>query len=465
MSPGLESHSPATILPRSRRALIALSSSIFTGTLAATVLIGWQTHNISLMSLVPGFISMKANTAIAFLACSLALCLTLGKYRGLAIWPAVGAGILGALTILEYFTSSSGIDELFFRDPYSVLFPGRMAPITAVNFVILSLALTLLSRRKIAASQCCFAILGLSSTFAVLSYAYGVPFLYGSSRYTSMALHTGVCFFLLALGGLAASSDGGVLALVWIEGPSTHLMRRLLPAAVLIPAFVGFVVLRNPFSQIDPRLAAALIVIFNIVLFSAMVLRSALIVYRLQIDKQKAESLSQIDALTQVLNRRGFELALSQELMRWHRFKTPFSLVLIDIDYFKSINDLHGHLMGDAVLQKLATAWNRQVRGVDMLARYGGEEFALICLGSDADGAFTLAEKLREASLETSIVEFGFAVSVSCGIASVGQDGICRDALLQSADRALYKAKSEGRNRTLHANGTLQLLESAVIRA
>jgi diguanylate cyclase (GGDEF)-like protein len=270
-----------------------------------------------------------------------------------------------------------------------------------------------------------------------------------------MALQTGVSFLVLAWGGMAAGSDGGLLALVWIEGPSVHLMRRLLPASVLVPALVGFVVLRNPISRIDPRLAAALIVVFNIVLFSGMVLRSALIVYRLQIEKQKAESVSQIDPLTQVLNRRGFDLAVNQELMRWQRFKTPFSLAILDIDHFKSINDQHGHLMGDAVLQKLAAVWSRQIRSVDMLARYGGEEFVVICLGTDTDGAFTLAEKLREASLETSFTEFGFAVSVSCGVACVGKDGTSRDALLQSADGALYRAKSDGRNRTLRADPLL----------
>jgi diguanylate cyclase (GGDEF)-like protein len=336
-----------------------------------------------------------------------------------------------------------------------------MAPISALNFVVISLAIILLLLGRSGASQCCFGVLGLSASFAVLGYAYGVPLLYGSSQYTSMALHTGASFVVLAMGGLAASSDGGLLALVWIESPSTHLMRRLLPAAVLIPALVGFVVLRNPISQIDPRLAAALIVIFNIILFSAMVLRSALIVYRLQIDKQKAENLSQIDALTQLLNRRGFELAADQELMRWQRFETPFSLVLLDIDHFKSINDLHGHLMGDAVLQKLATAWAKQIRTVDMMARYGGEEFVLICLGTDGDGAFTLAEKLRETTLKTSITEFGFAASVSCGVASVGEDGTSLQALLQSADGALYQAKSQGRNRTFRAASLTRVRNAA----
>jgi diguanylate cyclase (GGDEF)-like protein len=116
--------------------------------------------------------------------------------------------------------------------------------------------------------------------------------------------------------------------------------------------------------------------------------------------------------------------------------------------------------MGDAVLQKLAAAWSRQVRGIDILARYGGEEFVVICLGTNAEGAFTLAEKLRETSLETSITEFGFAVSVSCGVASAGKDGSSRDALLHSADGALYKAKSDGRNRTLRAGSLAGVMDA-----
>jgi diguanylate cyclase (GGDEF)-like protein len=401
------------------------------------------------MSVLPGFITMKANTAVAFLACGIALSLTLCRYRSLAAWPAACAGLVGLATLFEYARNSLGIDEILFKDSYSVHFPGRMAPITAANFVVVSVAMIYLSRGWKSASQLCFGVLGFCSLFAVLGYAYGVPLLYGSIRYTAMALHTGAAFLLLSIGGLAASSDGGLLAIIWIEGASTHLVRRLLPASVLVPAAVGFVILRNPISRIDPRLAAALIVLLNIVFFSVMVLRSSFVVYRLENDKQKAELLSSVDPLTQVLNRRGFEDALDQELTRWQRFKGSFSLVLIDIDHFKSINDLHGHLVGDAVLQKLTEAWRKHIRSVDVLARYGGEEFVLICLGTNAQGAFKAAEKIREASLETSIVEFGFAVSVSCGIAAIGDDGTSRKELLQSADGAMYRAKFEGRNRTI----------------
>ena len=442
---------PDRTVPKSKRALVTIACSLVIGTLAITVLVGWQIHSIPLMCLVPGFITMKVNTAIAFLACAIALPLTLGKHRSLAAWPAACAGLLGAATLFEYVKGDLGIDEFLFKDPYSAHFPGRMAPITALNFIMVSLAVIVLACRKRDASQLGFAVLGFSSLFAVLGYAYGVPLLYGSSRYTAMALHTGASFLLLALGGLAASSDGGLLALIWIEGPSTYLVRRLFPASVLIPALVGLIILRNPISTIDPRLAAALIVILNIVLFSLMVLRSSLTVYRLQNDKHKAESLSKVDSLTQVLNRRGLELAIDHEFMRWQRFKTGFSLVMIDIDHFKSINDQHGHLMGDAVLQKLSAAWRTQTRAVDLLARYGGEEFVLISLGSNLNGAFSIAEKLRAASLEVSTAEFGFAVSVSCGVATVGEHGACPRDLLQSVDEALYRAKSEGRNRTVRA--------------
>jgi diguanylate cyclase (GGDEF)-like protein len=446
---------------KSKRALITIICSLATCLLAAIVLVGWQTRDILMMSVLPGFITMKANTAVAFLAGGIALSLMLGKYRSLAAWPAALTGLIGLATLFEYARGSLGIDEILFKDPYSVYLPGRLAPITAANFVVLSVAMIYLSRGKRGASQLCFGVLGFSSLFAVLGYAYGVPLLYGSIHYTAMALHTGASFLLLALGGLAASSDGGLLAIIWIEGATPHLVRRLLPASVIIPAAVGFVILRNPISRIDSRLAAALIVLLNIVLFSAVVLRSSLVVHRLENDKQKAENLSKIDPLTQVLNRRGFEHALDQELTRWQRFKGSFSVVLIDIDHFKSVNDRHGHLMGDAVLQKLSRVWGGQIRSVDVLARYGGEEFVLISLGTNSEGAFKAAEKLREASLETSVVELGFAVSISCGIATIGGDGTSREELLQSADGALYKAKAEGRNRTIRAD-SIQVLGTPI---
>jgi diguanylate cyclase (GGDEF)-like protein len=450
---------PDRTLHKSKRALVTATCSLVIGTFAIIVLVGWHIHSLPLMCVLPGFITMKANSAIGFLACSIALPLTLGKRRSLAAWPAACAGLLGAATLFEYIRGDLGIDEFVFKDPYSAHFAGRMAPITAANFIIVSLAVLFILRGRRGASQVFFAVLGFSSLFAVLGYAYGVPLLYGSNRYTAMALHTGASFLLLALGGLAASSDGGLLALVWIEGPSTYLVRRLLPASVLIPALTGLVILRNPISRIDPRLAAALIVILNIVLFALMVIHSSLTVYRLQIEKQKAESLSHVDPLTQSLNRRGLDLAIDQEFMRWRRFKTPFSLVMIDIDHFKSINDQHGHLMGDAVLQKLTASWRKQVRSVDVLARYGGEEFVLISLGTNSNGGFSIAEKLREESLRTSTIEFGFTVSVSCGIATVGEHGANGKDLLQSADSALYKAKSEGRNRTIRAD-SLRMVET-----
>ena len=430
------------------RNVTALACAIVVSAVAVMVLVGWQTHNLRLMCVVPGFITMKANTAFAFLACGIALLSIRSHQRFLAPSMAVLPGVIGLATLLEYGGIRFNIDEILFRDPYSAQFSGRMAHISAINFVILSLGLFLLARGKRNASQLCFAIVGFGALFAVLGYAYGVPLLYGSVRYTAMALHTGASFLILAIGGLAASSEGGVLAIIWVEDAGSHLVRRLFPASLFVPAVIGVVVLRNPLIMIDPRLAAALIVLFNILLFSAMVLSTSLTLHKMQSEKEAAEHLSQIDPLTGLLNRRALERALDLEFERWERFRAPFSVLMIDIDRFKSINDQYGHLMGDVVLQKLSAAWAKQTRGVDLLARFGGEEFVLVALGTTSQSAFTVAEKIRATTLEISNVEFGFKVTVSCGIATVGMNGASRQDLLRQADAAGYEAKAAGRNCT-----------------
>jgi hypothetical protein len=110
-------------LRKSKRALVTIACSLFIGALAITVLVGWQMHSLPLMCIVPGFITMKANTAVAFLACSIALPLTLSKHRSLAAWLAVCVGLLGTATLFEYMKGDLGIDEFIFRDPYSVHLP------------------------------------------------------------------------------------------------------------------------------------------------------------------------------------------------------------------------------------------------------------------------------------------------------------------------------------------------------
>ncbi|HEV7892362.1 MAG TPA: sensor domain-containing diguanylate cyclase [Pyrinomonadaceae bacterium] len=152
------------------------------------------------------------------------------------------------------------------------------------------------------------------------------------------------------------------------------------------------------------------------------------------------------DGLTGCFNRRFFEIQLERDLHLATRMRQPVSLILIDIDHFKGVNDTHGHDAGDAALRILASELREEVRGVDTAARYGGEEFAIILPQAGPEGAFAVAERLRTRIERTEVPGVG-AITASLGIATFPLHASSRDLLVTAADRALYQAKRTGRNR------------------
>jgi len=168
---------------------------------------------------------------------------------------------------------------------------------------------------------------------------------------------------------------------------------------------------------------------------------------KLQQANELLEQLSITDGLTKLHNHRFFQDQLTREIRRANRAATPLSLLLIDIDDFKSLNDRFGHAAGDELLHGLALIMNSTVRSSDLLARYGGEEFAVLAPGTDQDGAYQLAEKLRTAIAESSFI-LGDSmrltrVTVSAGVSQFKGD---RKKFFEDADRALYRAKAAGKN-------------------
>lgn len=163
------------------------------------------------------------------------------------------------------------------------------------------------------------------------------------------------------------------------------------------------------------------------------------------------------DALTAINNRRFFDQRIGEEVDRARRHQKPLSCLFVDIDYFKKINDTHGHQSGDKVLRNVAALLNEQMRRSDILARYGGEEFSILLCNTDIEAAEEIAERLRltiYATPQLGLNNEEIPVSVSIGVAttSVVQDqGISieqqADKLIAGADKALYEAKKSGRNR------------------
>ena len=155
------------------------------------------------------------------------------------------------------------------------------------------------------------------------------------------------------------------------------------------------------------------------------------------------------DALTELYNRRHFIEMADKEIARAIRHARPLSLCIIDVDLFKPVNDRYGHISGDEVLRQIALLLRRHARTDDLAARIGGEEFALMLPECDADAARVFAERLREAVADEEFTPGGEPqrITVSIGIAELAAGRDVRPALMAAADTALYRAKSEGRNR------------------
>lgn len=171
---------------------------------------------------------------------------------------------------------------------------------------------------------------------------------------------------------------------------------------------------------------------------------------------RQLEKLSITDALTGLFNRRLFDMRYVEEIHRARRNGTEISLLMIDIDDFKKINDIHGHLCGDRCLFRLATDLRKILkRASDFLARYGGEEFVAILPETGLSAATRLAERIREAAEKLEIRFEGDTIrlTVSIGVAScVFEDFTMKDSLLSRADDALYQAKARGKNRVVVAD-------------
>ena len=168
----------------------------------------------------------------------------------------------------------------------------------------------------------------------------------------------------------------------------------------------------------------------------------------------KALQAAQMDSLTGINNRAAMDRSLDREVELSHRHDAPLSLLIIDIDHFKRVNDTHGHSTGDSVLKSMANCFKETMRTSDMLFRYGGEEFALLLSGTDVEGARQVGERIRNAVQNYPFILEGkeLNMSVSIGVASLGRrDSASR--LFDKADAALYQAKKAGRNQVHSQTG------------
>ena len=167
---------------------------------------------------------------------------------------------------------------------------------------------------------------------------------------------------------------------------------------------------------------------------------------------EQTKKLAVTDGLTGISNRPNMEQSLLSEFERSKRYNSPLSVVLLDVDHFKDVNDSYGHQKGDEILVTFASILKKFCRANDTAARYGGEEFLMILPQSNAQGAFKIAERVREEIMKMSFVgnDSKFSVTTSCGVAELNRDYMKNtDQLINVADNAMYEAKNSGRNKTI----------------
>lgn len=164
---------------------------------------------------------------------------------------------------------------------------------------------------------------------------------------------------------------------------------------------------------------------------------------------QRIQELAISDSLTGVSSRRYCLERLRQELERSRKFNYPFSVLMMDIDFFKSYNDRYGHLVGDAILKEVSLSVKENVRQIDIVGRHGGEEFCIILAETDQEQALQAAQRIRQA-IESKLIRVYdeyIKITVSIGVSMFPAHAMDSEKLIDCADQALYKAKQEGRNR------------------
>lgn len=262
-----------------------------------------------------------------------------------------------------------------------------------------------------------------------------------------LAYNNGTSIYHLALIVLPALAMGGASAL-----SISNALRFLYPLVLYFPPLVVFISERDSLSLIY---GLCMLISYAYVISASKYSRENYwsSVYNHLIAEQRAselERLSTTDQLTQLKNRMYFDNEYDEEWRRSFRQKAPISIVMIDFDHFKQVNDTYGHLFGDEVLKQASLLITKDLkRPSDSVARYGGEEFVILLPDTDSTGAKTVGERVRR-SIETMEIEYkGTIVPITCsvgGASTVPNNENEKTVLLKHADLALYQAKHKGRN-------------------
>ncbi|WP_160079207.1 diguanylate cyclase [Pseudomonas sp. 8AS] len=456
-------------------------------------LAGWWLDVPLLRSVFPGWTAMVVNTASMLTILAVGLwCATLGESRIGSLVRRLGASLamlIGGLTLIEYVMQVDLAIDLLLPFEHQRnqpgLFPGRMAPATALCILLSGLSLLWLNSRTLLPQTLAIATLCISLT-AVIGYMFNVSALYRVGIYSSMAIHTAIALFLLNSGILALRQRSQLIELLISDTAGGKMARSLLTSVPLVVLGIGAVLLVGERQgYYDNRFSLALMATLSIVTLVAVILRTANhlrwvdksrgraqaelaslnaaletrvtertseleaandkllaeIAQRQKIEDE-ARRLSMTDELTGLHNRRSFFLLADQLLRTARRNDQSCLLFFIDLDGLKKINDIHGHEAGDLAITAAAQVLKAAFRDSDVVARIGGDEFVVLAadVGEPADGLTARVQALVEEFNASDRCRYPIALSmgaVGCSPRELKPLG----ELLASADALMYANK------------------------
>jgi diguanylate cyclase (GGDEF)-like protein len=447
-------------------------------TSVVVIVVGWGIDVAAVRSVFPGAVGMKFQTAAGLAAAAAALLLltpgSTGTRRRAGLALAALPAVLAVVVLAEYiFGVNVGTDELAFIDhagrARGIAHPGRFAPTTGACFLMLTGALLTLhrGRRWRWRPTELFALpMGIVAFMSVIGYAYSIPAFYGPASAAKMAANTALCFVALAVALLVASPRGRFLELATTTDPGGVMVRRMVPLCVVVPLVLGWLHLRTVgWGAFDDRVGTWWLEAATVAGLAGMMWWCAGTLSRADRDRRALEAqlyeLANRDALTGLFNRHHFEEELAAFLARARRYGTTGSLLLLDLDQFKPINDNLGHGFGDAMLRAVGQTLSSLVRESDVVGRLGGDEFAVLLLEATPEQAEARACDLRTAIAQVRVPAPDGDARTTASIGVVAIDGAGNPAvseLLGRADGAMYRAKRAGGDAVAAAGRSLVAL-------
>ena len=484
----------------SRSILVSRVAAVLVMLVGASVLAGWALNVPILKSIAPNLVSMVANTAVCLLALGLALLLqgsasAQRRPSRMARVLAVLVAAIAGLTLLEYLDQRDfGIDQLLVVDDTRKAptdHPGRMAPVTAISLILCSVALLL--ERSSGLARVLVVVVLFLATLSTTGYLFDVRALYQVIGYSSIALHTAVSLMALSLGILASRPHHGLMAIILSDTAGGETARRMLLLMPLLLGLLDWLVLQGEQIHLyDGRFGLAMASVSSIAIACGVILLIARKLHATDLQRQLAlnqlaalnsnlegivtertqaltaanqqlaaeiverkqaqeqvHRLSLTDELTGLLNRRGFHLLAGQALKTARRVMAEMSLVYIDLDGLKRVNDAHGHQAGDSMIVDTAQLLKATFRESDLIARLGGDEFTILAVGGETPESMLVR-------LQKAVTQFNkgstsaYALSFSVGtVQCLPQEDKSLLELLADADALMYQQKRQRNGQAL----------------